>query len=116
MPISTKTIQQWIMNSAEVKTSGTLLLSGNNAPRFTPLIVSGQGFAIATAAQLATATRITAYATDATAGDTECSAYTGGEFNSELVNWPAGTTDAQKATALGGSGITLTSPTHDELT
>lgn len=56
------------------------------------------------------AVRMTAVAVNATGGDADAPMIKSGTFNPELVAWPAGVTDAQKAGAFVGTPISLQLP------
>lgn len=54
---------------------------------------------------------ISIYAVDASAADKDCQFYVAGQFNPDLINWPASfNTQAEKDGAFDGTAISLKTP------
>jgi hydroxyethylthiazole kinase-like sugar kinase family protein len=97
-----------------VTTAGTVT-SGQNVAKRTPMgrvTATGKLVAWAPAASNGSekAIFLSAIAVDATGADKIAPMIKTGTFNPELINWPDGVTDAQKAGAFDGTPISLQLP------
>lgn len=115
MTIETNTNDVWETGSDEQVTTLGVVLSGEDLAARTPLgqvTASGKFVEWAPGASdgSETAVRLTAYAVDASAADESAQLIKSGTFNPNLVAWPSGTTDLQKALAFVGTPISLQSP------
>ncbi|MGF6692661.1 hypothetical protein M2318_002733 [Metapseudomonas resinovorans] len=105
----------WITGSAPYVTTQGTIASGQNLPERTPLgQIAASGLLVKWAPGASDGSQIavyiTEYAVDASAAAKKAQVISGGQFNPAKLNWPAGTTDAQKLTAFVGSPITLQPP------
>lgn len=115
MGVETYEYEQWEVGSDPTRTTSGTLAVGQQLPKRTPLgqvKSTGKFVAWAPAANDGSemAVRLTALAVDTSAGDKNTPMIKAGSFNPELVNWPAGITDAQKACAFVGTPIDLQLP------
>ncbi|MCV6589449.1 MAG: head decoration protein [Marinobacterium sp.] len=115
MSVESYTPKTLVTGSDPTHTTATLIASGHQLPAMTPLALktaSGEFEPWNPAASDGTqhATRLTAAAVDTGAAPAEVQAWKTGTWNPHLVNWPAGTTDIQKAAAFVGTPISLQLP------
>ena len=104
--------ENWEAGSEQTTTTACLVKSGQVLVKRTPMgMVAATGEFKAWDPDASDgseiATRITPFAIDTTGAAKEQQLIKGGLFNPELVQWPAGTTDAQKRAAFVGSPISL---------
>lgn len=97
-----------------VTTTGTVA-SGQNLAKYAPLgqvTATGEFKEWAPGATDGTevAVRIAPFAIDASLAAKKASLIKSGTFNPELIDWPDGTTDAQKLVAFVGTPISLQLP------
>lgn len=115
MTVETYTHEVWITGSDPVAHTQGTLAAGNDLPARTPLgqvTATGEFVPWAPAATDGSevAVRMTAVAVDSTGAAVKTAMIKSGTFNPELVNWPDGTTDLQKALAFVGTPISLQQP------
>lgn len=116
MSIVQQPVDNWVTGSDSYQTTLGTIASGQNLPDKTPLgqvTATGKLVAWAPAAENGSevAVYITGYAVDATGADKQAQVIKAGTFNPEQINWPGGTTAAQKLTAFVGTPISLQLPT-----
>jgi len=115
MGVETWTKAQWVTGSDAISHTDGVIASGHNLQERTPM---GQN---ATTAEFhpwdptandgtEKAVYLTGHDVDTTGGAKTAGLTKTGTFNPDLVNWPAGVTEAQKATAFVGTGISLQKP------
>lgn len=115
MTIETNTPEVWVTGKPDPVTAVKTIATSLDLPARTPVgqVASTGHFAdwdpSATNGS-AVAVGITAYDIDTTGGAQSHEVFMIGTFNPELVNWPDGTTDLQKATAFTGTPINLQEP------
>ena len=117
MPNTTSTqtpfeVENWEAGSEQVTTTAGLIKTGQSIMKRTPMgMVTSTGEFVTwdpTASDgREVATRIAPFSIDSTGGAMEKQLIKGGVFNPELINWPAGVTDAQKRGAFVGTPISL---------
>lgn len=105
----------WQTGSDPLTTTAGTVASGQDVEKRTPMgrvTATGKLVAWSPTAENGSENAIflTAIAVDASAGDKQAPMIKGGTFNPELVNWPEGATDAQKAGAFDGTPISLQLP------
>lgn len=115
MSIVNEPTDNWITGSHPYHTALGTIASGETLAARTPLgqvTASGKFVAWDPAASDGSekAVRLSLYAVDASAADTEAQLIDGGSFNPELVVWPDGVTAAQKLAAFVGTPIVLQLP------
>lgn len=100
--------------SGHIETTEVTIASGQNLDELTPiglLTASGEAVAWDPAADPADgseqAAYVTNYAVDASGGAKKAQVYKAALLNIDKVNWPDGTTDAQKANAFKGTPISV---------
>lgn len=106
----------FITGSDPIATTCVTVTGGEDLPAFTPLgIVTASGkykaFDPKATDGTETAVYLTPHAVKASVGDVETQVYKAGTFNTEVINWPAAITEAQKAGAFVGTPISLQLPT-----
>lgn len=115
MTVETYTPKTVVTGSDPTHTTETAIAAGHTLPALTPLglkAAAGEFEPWDPAASDGTqlATRLTATPVDTTAAAAAVQAWKTGTFNPAEVNWPAGTTDIQKAGAFIGTPISLQLP------
>tara|TARA_R110001606_G_scaffold345513_1_gene494370 strand:+ start:6158 stop:6508 length:351 start_codon:yes stop_codon:yes gene_type:complete len=115
MSTITEPTDDWITGSDQPQTTLGTVASGEDLAARTPLgqvTASGKFVAWDPAADDGSqvAVRMSLGAVDATAGDKQAQLIKSGTYNPDLVQWPAGTTAAQKLTAFVGTPISLQLP------
>jgi len=115
MGVETYENEVWETGSDKHATTSGMVASGENLAKRAPLgLVKASGKFVAWDPAASdgseVAVRLTAIAVNASAGDKNVPMIKSGTFNPELVNWPAGATDAQKAGAFVGTPISLQLP------
>lgn len=115
MTVETYTPKTVVTGSDPTHTTATKVAAGHQLPALTPLALDTstgefEPWDPAGSNGLKLATRLTATAVDTTAAAAEVQAWKTGTWNPDLVNWPAGTTDIQKAAAFIGTPISLQLP------
>lgn len=115
MAIESYGYEQWETGSDPMVTTAGTLAAGENLDKRTPLgqvAATGLFKAWDPAANDGSekAVRLTSLAVDASAADKSSPMIKTGTFNPELVSWPVGATDAQKAVAFVGTPISLQLP------
>jgi len=105
----------WKTGSDAYSTTECRMAAGLTLPGRTPLgqnATTGEFHAWDPAASDGTevATRMTIREIDTTAGAANLQMVKSGTYNPDLVNWPVGTTDAQKLCCFVGSAISLQTP------
>lgn len=104
--------ENWEAGSEQTTTTAGVIKAGQSIMKRTPLGMvtsSGEFVSWDPAANdgREVATRIAPFSIDSSGGAVEKQLIKGGVFNPELINWPAGTTDAQKLAAFVGTPISL---------
>lgn len=107
--------ETFITGTDLVATTSAIVASGEVLAKRTPLgmeTVSGKLKAFDPTANDGTETAVylSALPVDASAGDVQVPVYKSGTFDPDLVIWPDGVTDIQKAVAFVGTPISLQSP------
>ncbi|MCV6612012.1 MAG: head decoration protein [Amphritea sp.] len=115
MATETYDYEVWETGSDKHATTTGTVASGQNLAKRTPLgLVAATGKFVewnpAANDGSEVAVRLTAIAVDATGADAAAPMIKSGTFNPELVNWPGGATDVQKAGAFVGTPISLQLP------
>jgi len=115
MTTQTYTPEQWITGSEPQHDSLGTVATGQTLAARTPMgqnKTTGAFHEWDPAANDGTeiAVRITPFAIDTTSGAATKALIKSGCFNPDLVAWPAGTTDVQKACAFVGTPISLQTP------
>lgn len=115
MSIVNEPTDNWITGSQPYYTALGTVASGEDLLERTPLgqvTASGKFVAWDPAAVDGSevAVRMSLYAVDASLADKQAQMITGGSFNPDLVNWPDGTTAAEKLAAFVGTPISLQLP------
>lgn len=115
MTIETNTPEVWVTGKPDPVTAVKTIATSLDLPARTPVgqLTSNGHFAEwnpdATTG-CAKALGITAYDIDTTGGAQSHEVFMIGTFNPDLVNWPDGTTDLEKATAFSDTAINLQEP------
>lgn len=115
MGVESYEYEVWVTGSDVAATTSGVLASGENVAKRTPLgqvTATGKFIAWDPAAVDGSgkAVRMSAVATDASAADAATAMIKSGTYNPELVNWPVGVTDIEKALAFVGTPISLQLP------
>lgn len=105
----------WITGSDQPQTTQVTIASGEVIAARVPLgqvTATGKIVAWDPAAEDGSqvACYLSVYAVDATGGDKQAQVTKSGTYNPDLVQWPGGTTAAQKLTAFVGTPISLQLP------
>lgn len=115
MPTEAYEYETWYTGSDQPATTSGTYATGQTIPARTPLgqvTASGEFVAWDPAATDGSevAVRMSAVDIDTTGGAAKGPMIKGGTYNPELVNWPVGTTDVEKALAFVGTPISLQLP------
>ncbi|EQM70003.1 head decoration protein [Pseudomonas tohonis] len=115
MSIVNQPVDNWVTGSAPIHTTQGTIASGQNVGQRVPL---GQILATGLLVKWAPgasdgsqkAVYLSSYPVNATSGNKKAQVISAGTFNPELVDWPVGTTEAQKLAAFVGTPISLQPP------